>query len=98
MLQEARWIGVPQFFKEVGIRLASLQGLVLDKRVAHGGHPLLNYAVANAVAVQGREGISALDKKKSTARIDPLAAAVFAAWPLGEGRAGAQFDVMAMIG
>jgi phage terminase large subunit-like protein len=98
VLQEARWIGVPQFFKEVGIRLASLQGLVLDKRVAHGGHPLLNYAVANAVAVQGREGISALDKKKSTARIDPLAAAVFAAWPLGEGRAGAQFDVMAMIG
>jgi phage terminase large subunit-like protein len=39
-----------------------------------------------AIAKQGREGISALDKSKSTHRIDPVVALVMAAWPFGDGR------------
>jgi phage terminase large subunit-like protein len=94
----AEWVGVPQYFKDMGVRLASLQGLMLEGKVRHGGHPLLNMAAANAIAVQGREGISALDKSKATNRIDPLISMVMACWPFGDGRASQEFCVEAMIG
>jgi len=98
VLQESEWIGVPQFFKNMGVRLASLQGLMADVKVRHGGHPLLNYGASNCIAVLGREGISALDKKKSTARIDMIVAMVMACWPLGDGRDGDKVDIEGMIG
>jgi len=99
VLQESEWIAVPQFFRDMGVRLTSLQGLMLDKRVRHGSHPLLNYGAVNAIAVQGREGLSALDKKKSTARIDMIVALLMAAWKLGDGKDNEEgFDASAMIG
>jgi phage terminase large subunit-like protein len=97
--QGATWVGVPQYFKDMGVRLASLQGQVINKKIRTGNHPLLNMAAANAIAVQGREGVSALDKSKATNRIDPLIALVMAAWPFGDGSpAEAEFDVNALIG
>ena len=98
VLQESEWIGVPQYFRDMGVRLSSVQGLMLQGRLRHGGHPLLNYGASNAIAVQGREGVSALDKKKSTARIDMIVAMTMACWPLGEGRPSEQvFDVASLI-
>lgn len=97
-LMEAEWIGVPQYFKDMGVRLASLQGKMIEGKVRLGNHPLMNMAMSNAIAVVGREGICALDKSKATQRIDPLVALVMAAWPLGEGRVAQVFDVSAMVG
>lgn len=87
VFQGTRWIDVPQHFKDMGVRLASLQGMLAEQRIRHGGHPLLNMAAANAIAKLGRDGISALDKMNSTQRIDPLVAMVMACWPFGDGRA-----------
>jgi phage terminase large subunit-like protein len=85
-LQNAEWVGVPQFFKDMGVRLASLTGLMVDSRLRHGGHPVLAMSASVAIAKQGREGISALAKDLSTHRIDCLVALVMAAWPFGDGR------------
>lgn len=98
-LSGVEWIGVPQFFKHMGARLGSFLGLLVEERIRHGSHPALNMAVSVAVAQQGREGISALAKDKSTHRIDVLVAAVMAAWPFGDGRESEEeFDVSAWIG
>jgi phage terminase large subunit-like protein len=83
---QAEWIGVPQNFKDMGVRLASTLCLMADEKLRHGGHPVLAMAASVAIAKQGREGISALDKGKSTHRIDPVVALVMAAWPFGDGR------------
>ena len=82
----ATWVGVPQFFKDMGVRLSSLLTQMLDGKVRHGGHPVLTMAASVAVAKQGREGVSALAKNLSTQRIDPVVAMVMAAWPFGDGR------------
>ena len=95
--QGTRWIDVPQHFKDMGVRLASLQGMLAERRIRHGSHPLLNMAAANAIAKMGRDGISALDKMNSTQRIDPLVALVMACWPYGDGRADA-FDPAVAFG
>lgn len=89
------WIGVPQYFKDMGVRLASLSTKMIDQKVKHGGHPVLAMSASVAVAKIGREGVSALAKNLSTQRIDPLVALVMAAWPFGDGRMSPveEFDV-----
>lgn len=97
--QDAEWIGVPQNFKDMGMRLASLQILLAENRLRHGGHPVLAMAASVAVAKEGREGVSALAKNLSTQRIDPIVALVMAAWPFGDGRNQAEvIDVSSWIG
>ena len=94
VFQSSEWVGVPQFFKDMGARLASLTGLMLESRVRHGGHPVLAMSASVAVAKAGREGVSALAKNLSTQRIDPMVALVMAAWPFGDGRETVEeFDV-----
>ena len=63
----------------------------------HGGHPLLTMAAASAIAVMDPAGNRKLDKQKGTLRIDPLVAAVMAAFEVSDGQAPA-FDVRAWIG
>ena len=93
-----QWVGVPQYFKDMGTRLASFQNLLMSDRIRHGSHPVMNMAASQAIAQAGREGVSALAKDKSYQRIDVLVAAVMAAWPLGDGRDDTEFDVAAWIG
>jgi phage terminase large subunit-like protein len=86
VFQDAEWVGVPQFFKDMGARLASLTGLMVDSKLRHGGHPVLTMAASVAVAKAGREGVSALAKNLSTQRIDAVVALTMACWPFGDGR------------
>ena len=85
-MQNAELIGVKQHFKDMGVRLASLTGLMIESKLRHGGHPVLAMAASVAVAKQGREWLSALAKNLSTQRIDPVVALTMAAWPFGDGR------------
>ena len=100
VLQHAEWVGVPQFFKDMGARLASVSGLMLEGRLKHGGHPVLAMSASVAVAKVGREGVSALAKNLSTQRIDAAVALTMAAWPFGDGRDRPieEFDVAAWVG
>jgi len=99
VFQDAIWTGVPQYFKDMGVRLESLSNLMIEGKVRHGGHPVLTMAASVAVAKTGREGVSALAKDLSTHRIDPVVAMVMAAWPFGDGRDAfeEEFDVMQWV-
>ena len=67
-------IPMGQGFKDQSICLDALEAELLNGRVAHGGHPVLAMAAANAVVVRDPSGGRKMDKSKATGRIDPLAA------------------------
>lgn len=67
-----------QGFKDMSPALDTVESEMLNKRVAHGGHPVLTMCAANAVAVQDPAGNRKLDKSKSTARIDGMVAKTMA--------------------
>ena len=81
----ARWSPVGQGFKDFSPRLESFEAKLLEGKVRHGSHPLLNMSAANAIAVQDAAGSKKIDKSKSTQRIDPLVAAVMALHEVTEG-------------
>jgi phage terminase large subunit-like protein len=99
VLQGAEWVGVPQYFKDMGVRLDSLITKMSEGKLRHGGSPPLAMAATHAVAKIGREGVAALAKDSSAHRIDALVALVMAAWPFGDGEYGrTDFDAATMIG
>ena len=83
------WVEVGQGFRDFSPRLETAMKILLDKKLAHGNHPLLNMAVANAISVVDPAGSTKLDKSKSTQRIDPLVALVMAVHPVDEGHSNA---------
>ena len=93
------WVNVVQGFRSMSPRVEAFESALLAGKVRHGGHPLLTMGAANAIAVMDPAGGRKLDKSKSTQRIDPLVAAVMAAFPaLPEGRLTQEVDVLAMVG
>lgn len=91
------WADVGQGYRDFAPRLEAFESALLAGRIRHGGHPLLNMGARNAIAVADPAGARKLDKSKSTQRIDPLVAAIMAAFPaLPEGQMKA-LDVGALI-
>jgi phage terminase large subunit-like protein len=76
--------------------LRELEGLVLDRKLRHGNHPLLNMCCANSVVEGSDASNRKLSKKRSTGRIDGMVALVMAIGvaPLSP----VKFDVNALIG
>jgi phage terminase large subunit-like protein len=92
------WSPVGQGWKDSAPRLESFANALLAGRIRHGGHPLLNYAASNAISASDPAGNRKLDKAQSSARIDPLVAAVMSAYPQLDGARLDGFDVKALIG
>jgi phage terminase large subunit-like protein len=67
-----------QGFQDMAPALDSLEAELLNKRIRHGGHPVLNWCAANAVAERNAAGSRKLEKAKSTGRIDGLVALAMA--------------------
>ena len=67
-------IPMGQGFKDQSVCLDMLEAELLNGRINHGGHPVLQMAAANAIVVKDPAGGRKLEKSKSTGRIDPLAA------------------------
>jgi len=76
-----------QGFKDMAPAVDRLEILVADRKLRHGGHPLLNMCAANAVAVRDPAGNRKLDKAKSTGRIDGLVALAMALGAASHGEA-----------
>lgn len=91
--QMATWNMVGQGFKDQGPRCEAFLGLMLEGKIHHGNHPLLNMAASNAIAVSDPAGAIKLDKSKATQRIDPMVAAVAAVYPVSDGATGLTGDV-----
>jgi len=73
------WQECGQGFQSMSPRMEYFEGMLLQNKIRHGGHPLLNMAAANCIAQLDPAGNKKPAKHKSTQRIDPLVAAVMAA-------------------
>ena len=67
-----------QGFRDMAPALDALETLALEGRLRHGGHPILTWNAANAVAVRDPAGNRKLDKARGTGRIDGLVALAMA--------------------
>jgi phage terminase large subunit-like protein len=67
-----------QGFKDMSPAIDSLESNLLNGLVRHGGHPILTWNAANAIAVKDPAGNRKLDKSKATGRIDGLVALAMA--------------------
>lgn len=68
-----------QGYQSMSPALRDLETLLLDGRLAHGGHPVLTMCAANAVVTSDPAGNRKLDKMKATGRIDGMVALAMAA-------------------
>lgn len=67
-----------QGFQSMGPALRTLESLLLNGKLKHGGNPILTMCAANAVVTMDPAGGRKLDKKKSRGRIDGLVALAMA--------------------
>jgi phage terminase large subunit-like protein len=67
-----------QGFRDMSPAIDTLERLVIDGKLRHGGNPLLDMCAANAVTRRDPAGNRKLDKEKSTGRIDGLVALAMA--------------------
>lgn len=75
-LGELRAFG--QGFKSMSPAVKAFEERVLNRRLMHGGNPLLTWAVSNVALERDAAGNVKLSKERSRERIDPAVAAVMA--------------------
>ena len=67
-----------QGFKDMTPAVDALESTLLNGKLRHGNHPVLNMCAANAVATRDPAGNRKIDKSKSTGRIDGIVALAMA--------------------
>lgn len=67
-----------QGYKDMSPPTKELMKLVLEKRIAHGGHPVLRWMMDNVFVRTDPAGNIKMDKQKSTEKIDAAVATVMA--------------------
>lgn len=85
-----------QGFKDMAPAVDELESLLLNRRVRHGGNPVLTWCASNAVTVSDPTGGRKLDKAKSTGRIDGLVALAMAIGRAANGE-GVRLDIDAFL-
>jgi phage terminase large subunit-like protein len=86
-----------QGYKSMSPALRDFESLVLEKKIRHGNHPVLNMCCANAVVSSDPAGNRKLDKKRASGRIDALVALVMALAAAPQGWTS-PVDIQALIG
>jgi phage terminase large subunit-like protein len=85
-----------QGFKDMSPAVDVVERLVIQRKLRHGAHPVLQWCAANAVVTRDPAGGRKFDKAKSTGRIDALVALAMAL-SLALLKATKPIDVEAMI-
>jgi phage terminase large subunit-like protein len=67
-----------QGFKDMAPALDALEAELLNRRIAHGGHPVLTMCAANATVTKDPAGGRKFEKSRSTGRIDGMQALAMA--------------------
>jgi phage terminase large subunit-like protein len=94
---ETVFVPFGQGYKSMAPALRGAETIILERRLRHGNHPVLNMTIANATVERDAAGNRKLSKKRSTGRIDGAVALVMAlgvaptAWTR-------KFDAEALIG
>lgn len=68
----ALFVEVGQGFQTMSPALRDLESVLLNGKMAHGGHPVLNMCAANAVVQMDPAGSRKLSKSRSRGRIDGM--------------------------
>jgi phage terminase large subunit-like protein len=95
--QDAEFIECGQGFVTMGKLIDLFETALLERRVRHGLHPILNLGAASAIVESDNVGNRRLTKKKSANKIDGIIATLMACKPILE-NSEATFDVEALIG
>jgi phage terminase large subunit-like protein len=82
-----------QGFASMSPALRDLESILLNKRLAHGGHPVLTMCMMNATVKTDPSGNRKLDKQKSRGRIDGAVALAMAAAMAGTYEGAAEASV-----
>jgi phage terminase large subunit-like protein len=82
-----------QGFKDMAPALDALEAELLNHRIAHGGHPVLQMCAANAVVVKDPTGGRKLDKSRATGRIDGLVSLAMAVGAASKATEAQTFDL-----
>ncbi len=93
---DAQFVEFGQGMQSMSPALREIEGEILNRRLAHGGHPVLTMCMANAVVTSDPAGNRKLDKSKSRSRIDG-AVALCMAMGAAAADAEAEVDIMAMV-
>lgn len=67
-----------QGFKDFSVAVDSLEAVVLNQQLRHGGNPLLRWAIANVAISRDHAGNRKFDKRMKWRRIDPAVALAMA--------------------
>lgn len=76
---EDKFFEFGQGFQSMSPALRELETMILNKRIIHGNHPIMNMCADSAVVRMDPAGNRKLDKSKSTNRIDGMVALAMAA-------------------
>lgn len=77
-VQLEKFVEFGQGFVSMSPAMRTLEAAVLDQRLRHGSHPVLNMCAANATVTVDPAGNRKLNKAKSTGRIDGMVALLMA--------------------
>lgn len=86
-----------QGFQSMSPALLTLEAKLLNRKIVHGGHPVLTMCAANATVKADPAGNRKLDKMKSHGRIDGMVALTMAEAMAGTFEGAPVFDHLAMI-
>jgi len=81
-----------QGFRDMAPAIDTLETLLLNEQMAHGGHPVLTMCMANAKIERDAAGNRKLNKAKATGRIDGAVALAMAAGVTPKVSEGGDFD------
>ena len=88
-----------QGYRDMDVAIESFEDDLLERRILHGGHPILSWCVANAKVSTDPAGLRKFDKRKATGRIDGALAAAMAdnmsVYPPPEG--GSVYDTRGVL-
>jgi phage terminase large subunit-like protein len=79
-----RFIDFGQGYVSMSPALRNLESMLLNERLCHGDHPVLNMCAANAVVKMDEAGNRKLDKKRSRGRIDGMVSLTMACAVMSE--------------
>lgn len=87
-----------QGFKDMAPAIDALELAIVERKLVHGNHPVLNWNMANAIATMDPAGNRKLDKEKVKFRIDgAVALTMMMGLRSRDPRAG-EIDISALIG
>jgi len=75
---DEKFVPFGQGYQSMSPALKTLKGLLLNEKLCHGSHPVLNMCALNAVVTMDASENIKLDKKRSRSRIDGMVALAMA--------------------